>query len=51
VNLRTAPRKVSGNVSVQVPHGATVTVLTPGDEWTQVRYGGRVGYMMTAFLK
>ena len=51
VNLRTAPRKVSGNVSVQVPHGATVTVLTPGDEWTQVRYGSRVGYMMTAFLK
>ena len=51
VNLRTAPRKVSGNVSVQVPHGATVTVLTPGDEWTQVRYGSRVGYMMTAFLR
>ena len=51
VNLRTSPRKSAGNVSVQVPHGATVTVLTPGDEWTQVRYGSKVGYMMTAFLK
>ena len=51
VNLRTSPKKVSGNVKQQVPSGAVVTVLTPGDEWTQVRYGGVTGYMMTCFLK
>ena len=51
VNLRSAPSKATGQVYVQVPSGATVTVLTPGDEWTQVRYGSRTGYMMTAFLK
>jgi hypothetical protein len=26
-------------------------VLTPGGEWTQVRYEGRTGYMMSHFLK
>ena len=51
VNLRSAPSKISGKVYAQVPSGATVTVLTPGDEWTQVRYNGTVGYMMTTFLK
>ena len=51
VNLRSSPSKTSGKVYTQVPSGAAVTVLTPGDEWTQVRYGGTVGYMMTSFLK
>ena len=51
VNLRTSPQKQAGNVSVQVPSGAVVTVLIPGDEWTQVRYQGTVGYMMSGFLK
>ena len=51
VNLRSAPSKASGKVYVQVPSGAAVTVLIPGDEWCQVRYAGTVGYMMTTFLK
>ena len=51
VNLRSAPSKSGGKVYAQVPSGAIVTVLTPGDEWTQVRYSGTVGYMMTSFLK
>ena len=51
VNLRSAPSKQSGTVYQRVPSGATVTVLIPGDEWTQVRYGNTVGYMMTYFLK
>ena len=41
----------SSKVYTQVPSGASVTVLIPGDEWTQVRYAGTVGYMMTSFLK
>ena len=51
VNLRSSPNKTSGNVYTRVPSGATVTVLIPGDEWTKVRYGGTVGYMMTSFLR
>lgn len=51
VNLRSKPSKSSGMVYQQVPSGATVTVLTPGDQWTQVRYGKTTGYMMTRFLK
>ena len=51
VNLRSKPSKNSGTVYLQVPSGATVTILTPGDQWTQVRYKKTTGYMMTQFLK
>ena len=51
VNLRSAPSKTTGAVYQKVYSGSQVTVLTPGEEWTQVRYGNTVGYMMTAFLK
>ena len=51
VNLRSAPSKVSGAVYEKLYSGNQVVVLSPGDEWTQVRYGNTVGYMMTAFLK
>lgn len=51
VNLRSAPNTQTSTVYTQVPSGATVTVLTPGDTWTQVRYNGTVGYMMTSFLR
>ena len=51
VNLRSAPSKQSGTIYQRLYSGAVVTVLTPGDEWTQVRYNGVTGYVMTAFLK
>ena len=51
VNLRSAPSKQSGNVYQRVYSGSAVTVLTPGDEWTQVRFGNTTGYMMSYFLK
>ncbi len=51
VNLRSSPNKTACNVYAKVPSGSIVTVLIPGDEWTKVRYGGTVGYMMTSFLK
>ncbi len=51
VNLRSKPSKSSGTVYQQVHSGAKVTVVTPGDQWTQVRYGSTTGYMMTQFLK
>lgn len=51
VNFRSAPSKQTGNVYDKLYSGSVVTVLTPGDEWTQVRYGYTEGYMMSAFLK
>ena len=51
VNLRSAPSKVNGAVYEKLYSGNQVIVLTPGDEWTQVRYGNTVGYMMSNFLK
>ncbi len=51
VNLRTLPNKITGTVLTKVYSGAQVTVLTPGDQWTRVRYGNQEGYMMTQFLK
>lgn len=51
VNLRSAPSKETGAVYHKLYSGTVVTVLIPGDEWTQVRYGNTVGYMMTAFLQ
>ena len=51
VNFRSAPSKVNGAVYDKLYSGNQVVVLTPGDEWTQVRYGNQVGYMMTQFLK
>lgn len=50
VNMRNAPSKSTGAVIVRVPHGAKVTVLTPGSTWSQIKYNGKTGYMMTQFL-
>ncbi len=51
VNLRSAPSQTSGKVLTRIPHGATVTVLIPGDSWVKVRYNGYEGYAMAIFLK
>lgn len=50
VNMRNAPSKSTGAVILRVPHGAKVTVLTPGSTWSQIKYNGKTGYMMTSFL-
>ena len=51
VYLRNGPSQQTGAVLMKVPHGATVTILTPGTTWSQVKYNGKTGYMMTKFLK
>lgn len=51
VNLRSSPEKTSGNVNVRVPDGASVSLLSWGQEWSQVSYNGKTGYMMSWFLK
>lgn len=50
VNLRSAPGMNQNNVLVRVPHGASVTIVSPGPDWCKVQYGGTTGYMMTYFL-
>ena len=50
VNLRSAPNQSSSRIYDRVYSGSVVTVLSPGDVWTQVRYGSTTGYMMTQFL-
>jgi len=51
VNLRSRPSKSGGEVNVRVPHNSVVTILSPGGEWSRVRFGAVNGYMMSGFLK
>lgn len=51
VNLRSLPDMVMGQVLTRIPHGATVTVLTPGDSWVKVQYNGMTGYAVNYFLQ
>ena len=51
VNLRNRPSKSGGEVNVRVPHNSVVTMLSPGGEWSRVRFGTVNGYMMSGFLK
>lgn len=50
VYLRGGPSQQTGRILQKVPHGARVTILTPGTTWSQVKYNGQTGYMMTRFL-
>jgi len=51
VNFRSRPTTSGSTIYSRLYSGTPVTVLTPGDTWTQVRYNGQVGYVMTQFLK
>ncbi len=51
VNFRSQPNQTSSAVYQKLYSGTVVTVLTPGDEWTQIRYGNTTGYVMSSFLK
>ena len=50
VKLRNKPTTLS-NLYWDIPIGTTVVVLSKNDEWTQIEVNGRVGYMMTKFLR
>ncbi len=39
------------NILAQVPVGAQVMMLEPGEYWCRVRYGGLEGYMVSRYLK
>ncbi|HHT14985.1 MAG TPA: SH3 domain-containing protein [Clostridiales bacterium] len=51
VYLRARPSQSTGTIITKVPHGTYVSVIAPQGNWTQVRYGNSVGYMMSWFLK
>ncbi len=51
VNLRNAPDMDNSKVLVKVPHGSEVEVLVYGRTWSQVRYNGKTGYMMSRYLQ
>ena len=50
VNLRKHQDKGSALVD-RIPIGETVILEYLGDEWSRVRYKGKIGYVMTEFLK
>ncbi|MBQ3157665.1 MAG: SH3 domain-containing protein [Clostridia bacterium] len=50
VYFRSSPSQSAGNILMKVPHGARVTILTPGGTWSKITYNGKTGYMMTRFL-
>jgi len=49
LNLRERPDKASGSLG-KYYNGTPVQVLEKGKEWTKVRVGPQVGYMMTRYL-
>ena len=49
VNMRTKAKSSAALVE-RVPIGARVEVLGTVGSWTKVKFGSRIGYMMTRFL-
>lgn len=49
VNLRKSPSKMAALVD-RVPLGETVNVLVHGEDWCQIQWTWKVGWMMTQFL-
>ena len=50
VKMRSAP-SAAEPLYWNVPVGASVEVLAAGAAWSRIRYGGREGYMQSAFLQ
>jgi len=49
LNLRAEARSTA-RVLTTIPNGTALTLVTRGDTWCGVIYGGRMGFVMTAFL-
>jgi hypothetical protein len=49
VNMR-AGAGMKYKITVRVPLGTTVDIITPGEKWAQISYGGKKGYMMAQYL-
>ncbi len=49
LNLRNAP-KSGATILLRIPQYAVVTLISKGDTWSQISYGGKTGYVMTSYL-
>lgn len=49
VNMRVQPN-IKARLIMRVPLGTIVDIVSPGEEWCQIAYGGKTGYMMAKFL-
>ncbi len=49
LNLRSAA-KPGATILLRIPQYATVTLLSKGDTWSKITYGGKTGYVMTMYL-
>ena len=49
VNLRKSP-SINAKLIDKVPLGETVTVLVQGQDWCQIKWQNKIGWMMTRFL-
>lgn len=50
LNFRSAPHTDRTMIG-EIPHGTTLDVYEAGPTWCRVFYNGRMGYVMTSFLK
>lgn len=50
VNLRVAPSLSSKRIA-QVKIGTIVDIINPGEDWAQIEWNGKTGYMMAKFLE
>ncbi len=51
VNMRSSPTTSADNIITQIPSGKTIDVVTKGVTWSQVRYNGYTGYVMSQYLR
>lgn len=50
VNLRSAPNRATGKILAVIPSGSEVGIIKYDDNWSQIEYGGKTGYMSSEFL-
>lgn len=50
VRMRKAP-SLNAKILYNIPLGTKVTIEVPGEEWAQISYKNKIGYMMAKFLK
>lgn len=51
LNFRSSATANADNVITTIPCGSRIEVIEKASTWTKVRYGGRIGYVMTEYLK
>lgn len=39
------------DIIIRIPNGSSAEVIERGDEWTKIKYDGKIGYVMTDYLE